>query len=83
MDVYKGRTLPASWSLDVLHDWMNKFSNMRLFNRQSLSTLALAGQLVLGVEVEKREFDVLQYVDPLIGTAKGGRVKYIIFGTPR
>ena len=72
-EVYKSRILPAGWTMDCFHRWVNKFANMRLFNRTSLSTLAVAGQVVIGLEVEKRNFDVFEYIDPLIGTANGGR----------
>ena len=73
LDSYKSRIPPAGWSLNGVHNWVvNKVADMRLFNGKSLSTLALAGQAVIGLEVEKREFDVFQYVDPLIGTANGG-----------
>lgn len=73
LDLYKTRLLPAGWSLDGVHHWVvGKVMNMRLFNGKSLSALALANQLVIGLEVEKRGFDVFQYVDPLIGTANGG-----------
>lgn len=73
LDVYKTRIVPAGWTLDGFHKWVDKFANMRLFNRKALSTLALAGQVVIGLEVEKRDFDVFEYIDPLIGTANGGR----------
>jgi hypothetical protein len=46
---------------------------MRWFSPNSLSSLALAAQVVAGLEVEKRGFDVLKYVDPLIGTSNGGK----------
>jgi predicted alternative tryptophan synthase beta-subunit len=70
---YKTRLLPASWGMDGVQTWVvDRFANMRLFNGKSLSTLALASQVVIGLEVEKRAFDVFQYVDPLIGTANGG-----------
>ena len=72
MDLYKTRLPPAGW-LDGIQNWVvDKAADMRLFNGKSLSTLALASQVVIGLEVEKREFDVFQYVDPLIGTANGG-----------
>jgi hypothetical protein len=73
LDLYKIHFFPAGWTLDDFHECLNNFANMRLFNRKSLSTLALAGQVVIGLEVEKRNFDVFDYIDPLIGTANGGR----------
>jgi hypothetical protein len=73
VDFYKTRLVPAGWSLDGVHHWfVDKVADMRLFNGKSLSTLALASQVVIGLEVEKRDFDVFKYVDPLIGTANGG-----------
>jgi hypothetical protein len=45
---------------------------MRLFNPKSLSTIALAAEVVNGVDA-KDAFDVLKYVDPLIGTSNGGK----------
>ena len=67
----KSRLLPVGWSAGF-HDWFHKLADMRLFNRKSLGTLALAGQVVIGLEFDKPDFDVFPYVDPLIGTANGG-----------
>ena len=73
LDIYKTHLAPAGWSLDAVHHWVvDKVVDMRLFNGKSLGALALASQVVIGLEVEKRDFDVFQYVDPLIGTADGG-----------
>jgi hypothetical protein len=71
LDLHATRLLPAGW-VDGVHYWVNRIADMRLFNRKSLSTLAFASQLVIGLEVKKGEFDVFQYIDPLIGTANGG-----------
>jgi hypothetical protein len=43
------------------------------FNPKSLVGLALNLPLVLG-SAEKRDFDVFDYVDPLIGTINGGKL---------
>ena len=66
-----GRLLPAGWA-DMVYDWVHRIADMHLFNRKALSALVLSGQAVIGLQVEKREFDVFQYIDPLIGTANGG-----------
>ena len=72
MGLYKTPLLPAGW-LDGVQSWVvDKAADMRLFNGKLLGTLALASQVVIGLEVEERDFDVFQYVDPLIGTANGG-----------
>lgn len=42
------------------------------FNRKSLARLALSLPFVLG-SAEKRDFNVFDYVDPLIGTINGGK----------
>jgi hypothetical protein len=74
---FKTCLLPAGWSLDGIHQWaVSKVAGMRLFNWKSLNALALVGQVAIGLEVEKREFNVFQYVDPLIGTANGGRKQF-------
>lgn len=44
---------------------------MRMFKTLSLSIFALAAQQANTLEA-KHDFDVLKYVDPLIGTSNGG-----------
>jgi hypothetical protein len=75
---YKTRVVPAGWTLDGLQNWV---ANMRLFNGKSLSTLALVGQVVIGLDVINRDFDVFEYINPLIGTANGGRKQSDIWGS--
>lgn len=45
---------------------------MKIFSSQSVGALALTAQVVNSVEA-KNGFDVLKYVDPLIGTSNGGK----------
>ena len=75
LDVYKTYLLPNGWSWGGLQDWSSKFANILFFSRKSFNTLALAGQVVIGLQVEKEGFDVFQFVNPLIGTANGGKNK--------
>ncbi|TVY87384.1 putative secreted glycosidase, partial [Lachnellula willkommii] len=44
------------------------------FNVKSLTGFALALPLVFGLPAEKRDFDVFNYINPLIGTDNGGHV---------
>lgn len=45
-------------------------------NPKNLTALAVTAQIVIGGEdVAKKEFDVFRYVDPLIGTAEGGKCR--------
>jgi hypothetical protein len=46
---------------------------MKVFSTKSVGALALAAQAVNGVETTSG-FDVFKYVDPLIGTANGGKI---------
>jgi hypothetical protein len=80
MPFYKTPPLPQ-WASETLQRWANKFADMRLFNQKTLATLAMAGQLAIGTQAEKTDFDVFQYIDPLIGTANGGRRSKIALGT--
>ena len=45
---------------------------MHDFNFKTLAGLALALPLVFGLPAEKRDFDVFNYINPLIGTTNGG-----------
>ncbi|TVY40664.1 putative secreted glycosidase [Lachnellula occidentalis] len=47
------------------------------FNVKSLTGLALALPLVFGSPAEKRDFDVFNYINPLIGTVNGGMAKAV------
>lgn len=48
---------------------------MVLFNLNAcfLVAVALCFTAVTGSQVEKRDFDVFDFVDPLIGTSNGGK----------
>ena len=46
---------------------------MSYLNFKSLARLALALPVVIGSPAEKRDFDVFNYINPLIGTTNGGR----------
>jgi hypothetical protein len=74
-DIYKSVQSPIHWWVEKFQGWYPDLSQMRLFSPKNLSTIALATQVVLGTEVEKSRsaFDVLKYVDPLIGTSEGGK----------
>ena len=72
MELYKGVQQPLGWGMDRVRNWFPESLAMRLFNIKNLGKLALASQVVVGLEVEKRAFDVFQYIDPLIGTSEGG-----------
>jgi len=43
------------------------------FKFKSLIGLALALPVVVGSTAEKRDFDVFNYINPLIGTTNGGK----------
>jgi hypothetical protein len=72
-DIYKTLQAPIYWGLEKVQDYVPALSTMHLLSPKNISTLALAAQVVFGVEVEKGNFDVLKYVDPLIGTSEGGK----------
>lgn len=71
--MYKIIQSPLRWGLERFQGWYPDLSRMRLFTPRNLNTIALATQVLLGTEVEKSAFDVLKYVDPLIGTSEGGK----------
>jgi len=72
-DALESLQLPIRWTLGKIQGWYPNLVEMRLFTPKNWSTLALATQIVVGVEVGENNFDVFQYVDPLIGTSEGGK----------
>jgi len=72
-DALKSLQLPIGWTLRKIQGWVPKLVEMRLFTPKNWSRLALATQIVVGVEVPENNFDVFQYIDPLIGTSEGGK----------
>lgn len=46
---------------------------MFIFSFKPLAGLALAQAVVSGSTTEKRDFDVFDYINPLIGTNNGGK----------
>lgn len=71
-DFYNTVQIPFSWCAEKFQAWAPGYSLMKIFSSQSVGALALTAQVVNSVEA-KNGFDVLKYVDPLIGTSNGGK----------
>lgn len=74
IDFYKTVQIPMGWFWEQLQSLAPNVGVMKFLNPKSLSRLALAAQVVVSLDVGKADFDVFDYVDPLIGTANGGKI---------
>jgi putative alpha-1,2-mannosidase len=81
MDLFKSLQQPLREAAEQLQDWgvLPESPAMPFFNPKNLGTLALATQVALAAQTEKRAFDVFQFIDPLIGTSEGGKFRERIF----
>lgn len=71
-------TSPMSFQNDIMtgiwqsiSSWASQ-TNLEQFRLKSLVTLPLVISTLASLDPENRPFDVLKYVDPLIGTINGG-----------
>jgi hypothetical protein len=71
-DLYNTARLPILWCTEKFQAWAPGYTLMKVFSSQSVGALALAAQAVNAVEATSG-FDVLKYIDPLIGTSNGGK----------
>lgn len=74
IDFYKTVQTPMGWFWEQLQSFAPNVGAMKFLNPKSLSRLALVAQVVVSLDVGKADFDVFDYVDPLIGTANGGKI---------
>jgi len=65
-----------TWSSENLQSWLPTFPAMPAFSLRLIGNFFIASQVVVHLDAseQSRNIDILNYVDPLIGTTEGGEM---------